>query len=133
MLTQLVRRASVPRVRLDQPAVKPEINPALERFVHLLDESIPIPGTSARIGLDGLIGLIPGVGDLVTLVFGYFMLKEAKRLGLPRHKQSIMVANYLLDLVGGFVPVVGDIWDFAFKANRKNLRLMRKHLEKVKG
>jgi hypothetical protein len=106
----------------------PDVDPRLARLTHWLDEAFTVPGTSLRVGLDGLIGLMPGVGDVVTLAVGYFMWREATRLGVPRHVKARMAGNYLLDLVGGLVPVVGDLFDFGFKANSRNLRLLRAHL-----
>lgn len=131
MPAQLLKAPRKTRTLPPLSAGKPEINPTLLKAARLLDEAFTIPGTSIRVGLDGVIGLIPGVGDLVTVAFGYLMLQEARRLGLPKHKRAAMLGNYLLDMVGGFVPVVGDLWDFAFKANRRNLRILQKHLEKV--
>ena len=106
------------------------INPALVQAVLWLDEAVTIPGTSWRFGLDGLIGLVPGLGDVVTLAVGYFMWQEARRLGVPGHVKARMVGNYAIDLVGGLLPFVGDLFDMAHKANSKNLRLLQAHLAK---
>jgi hypothetical protein len=125
------RRKPKARVPLPPTAGKLEINPTLVKLVHLLEESIAIPGTNARFGLDSVVGLVPVVGDLLPLVFGYFLMREAKRLGMSKYQLSLMATNYALDVIGGLVPVVGDIWDFTFKANKKNLRLLQKHVERT--
>ncbi|MBY0522625.1 MAG: DUF4112 domain-containing protein [Gemmataceae bacterium] len=118
---------------LEEAELKLEINQHLVRWTHLLDEAICIPGTSIRFGLDGIIGLIPVVGDVITAGFGLLMLQEATRLGVPKHKRAVMVGNYVIDVVGGLVPFVGDLFDFAFKANKKNLAILQKHVAQVKG
>jgi hypothetical protein len=93
-----------------------------------MDEAIPIPGTSYRIGLDGLLGLVPGLGDAITVVMAGFMLGEARRLGLPKHQQARIAAYYGLDFLVGLVPLLGDLFDFAFKANRRSLDVLQRHL-----
>lgn len=110
---------------------KPQIDSRLVRWTWLLEELFRLPGTSRRVGLDGVLGLIPGVGDAATLVMAYFMLREAKRLGLPKSQQAMIIGNYVLDFVGGLIPFAGDIFDFAFKANKKNLNLLQKHVERL--
>jgi hypothetical protein len=102
----------------------------LDGLARLLDERFAIPGTPWRIGLDGLLGFIPGVGDVVAGGLSLYLLMEARRLGLPRHLQARMLANIAADVVVGSVPVVGDLFDIAFKANRRNLKLLRDHLAK---
>lgn len=102
----------------------------LDGLARLLDERFGIPGTPWRIGLDGLLGFIPGVGDVIAGGLSLYLLMEARRLGLPRHLQARMLANIAADVVVGSVPVVGDLFDVAFKANRRNLKLLREHLAK---
>jgi hypothetical protein len=100
----------------------------LDRLTRLLDEEFAIPGTRWRAGLDSLIGLIPGVGDVVTGGIAVYLFLQARRLRLPRHVQARMLANIGLDTLLGSIPVVGDVFDLAFKANRRNLDLLRRHL-----
>lgn len=100
----------------------------LDRLARLLDEHFIIPGTRWRMGLDGLIGLIPGIGDAVTGGMALYILLQARRLHLPRHVQARMLANIGIDALVGSVPVLGDVFDIAFKANRRNLDLLRRHL-----
>src|SRR4051794_39531422 len=87
------------------------VDPLVERMAYWMDESISIPGTNRKIGFDALIGLIPGLGDLVTILPAYFMLREAKRLGLPKIQRATIVGTYVLDIVIGAVPLFGDLLD----------------------
>jgi hypothetical protein len=105
-----------------------EVKAHLVRLVRLYDEAWRIPGTSYRVGLDPLLGLVPGLGDVATGVLGYLLLKEAKRLGVPKHKRAALVGYYVVDLLGGVLPVVGDLFDATFKANKRSLALIQKHL-----
>jgi hypothetical protein len=101
----------------------------LRRLAYLLDDRFRIPGTSYRIGLDGLIGLVPGVGDAVTTLLALYIVLEARRLGLPVIKLGRMGLNVGVDAVLGAVPLLGDLFDVAWKANRRNLALLLDHLE----
>jgi hypothetical protein len=96
----------------------------------LLDNSIPVPGMGGRrFGIDAIIGLVPGVGDLVSGAIGLVVVWRGSRMGLPRVVVARMLLNTLLDLVIGAIPVLGDAFDLWFKANTRNLGLMRRHLE----
>ena len=101
----------------------------LRRLAHLLDDRFSIPGTRYRIGLDGLIGLVPGIGDAVTTVLALYIVLEARRLGVPVTKLGRMGLNVGVDAVLGAVPLLGDLFDVAWKANRRNLVLLLEHLE----
>jgi hypothetical protein len=94
----------------------------------LLDEQFRIPGTTYRIGLDGLLGLIPGVGDAAGALLSAYILYEAIRLGAPGTVLLRMIANIGIDTLGGTIPVVGDIFDFAWKANKKNAALLHAYV-----
>jgi len=100
---------------------------SLQRLAHLLDSAIPLPG-GFRIGLDGLLGLIPGVGDLIGSVFSSYIIGQAYQLGASRMLLLRMGGNVLVDTIVGIVPVVGDLFDFAWKANRRNVALLDAHL-----
>jgi hypothetical protein len=100
----------------------------IERLVQLLDSWFAIPGTSVRVGLDSIVGLIPGVGDTVMLLASVHVVERLARLGLPASLRFRMYANVLIDLAVGAVPVLGDIFDVAFKSNVRNLALARRHL-----
>lgn len=99
----------------------------LERLARLMDAQFRIPGTDIRFGLDGLIGLIPGAGDLATFgVSGYMVLLLAQN-GASGYVLARMVLNILIDAVIGAVPLLGDVFDIAFKANMRNLKLLQEH------
>ena len=108
-----------------------EIQAALRRVEQLsywMDERFELPGTRLRVGLDGIIGLIPGVGDAATNLVTAYIIYEAWRLGIPSALLGRMLANLGIDTVVGAVPLVGDLFDIGFKANRRNVRLLRRHL-----
>ena len=100
----------------------------LDRLAWWLDSSIPVPGTSWRIGVDGLIGLIPGVGDLTAGALSSYILLEAVKMGVPALVIVRMSLNIILESVVGTIPILGDVFDFAFKANQRNVRLMRNYM-----
>jgi hypothetical protein len=100
------------------------------RFVaHLFDDAVPIPGTSWRIGIDPILGLLPVAGDAVTGLASLYVVFEAIRLGAPRDTVVRMLLNVLLDATVGSVPVVGDLFDAAWKANARNVALLERHVE----
>ena len=99
----------------------------LRRMAELLDNAFQVPGTSYRIGLDPIIGLVPGIGDLVSPLFTIGMLLHARELGVPRVVQARMLINVAIDTIVGIVPVFGDLFDFAWKSNEKNLALLELH------
>jgi len=101
----------------------------LTYLAHLLDDRFRIPGTRHRIGLDGLIGLVPGIGDAVTTAISLYIVLEARRLGLPITKLGRMGLNVGVDALLGAVPLVGDLFDVAWKSNRRNLKLLLEHLD----
>jgi Domain of unknown function (DUF4112) len=102
----------------------------VETLAWLLDNSIPVPGTGGRrFGIDALIGLVPVVGDLVSGGIGLFVVWRGARLGIPRIVVARMLANSALDLAIGAIPFIGDAFDLWFKANTRNLRLIRQFLE----
>jgi hypothetical protein len=100
---------------------------ALRKWAYLLDSAFQVPGTRMRFGLDPIVGLIPGVGDLVTGFFSVMILLHSVRLRIPKIVISRMVLNTGMDLLAGFVPIVGDLFDAGYKANLKNLRLLERH------
>jgi hypothetical protein len=110
-----------------QTAAAPPRLKNLEHLARLMDAQFRIPGTDIRFGLDGLIGLIPGAGDLATFaVSGYMVLLLAQN-GASGYLLARMVLNILIDAVIGAIPLIGDIFDIAFKANMRNLRLLQEH------
>jgi hypothetical protein len=100
----------------------------LDRLAYWLDDRFRVPGTGFRVGLDGLVGLIPGVGDVATNAITAYIVYRAWRLGIPKSVLLRMLGNLGIDTVVGIVPVAGDLLDLGFKANRRNVRLLREHL-----
>jgi uncharacterized protein DUF4112 len=102
---------------------------AVSRFAYWLDAGIRIPGTNLRFGLDPILGLIPGAGDAAGAVLAGWILVEAIRLGASRATVLRIAGNIALDAAVGAVPLLGDIFDFAWKANLRNVALLERHLE----
>lgn len=100
----------------------------LEWLANLLDTAVVIPGTRFRFGLDGLVGLVPGVGDAITTGISFWIVYEARQLGAPLGLVARMIGNVTIDGAFGAVPVVGDAFDIMWKANRRNVALLREHL-----
>ena len=99
-----------------------------ERLVTLLDDRFRIPGTDVRFGLDPIIGILfPGLGDAVTGVGSVGLMALALRRGVPRVILFRMILNILIDVLAGALPIVGDIFDVAYKSNRRNLELIQRH------
>lgn len=95
-----------------------------------MDSAVAIPGTNVRLGLDALVGLVPVVGDLVTTAISSYILYEARRLGASKFTLARMAANIAIDGVVGAIPIAGDVFDVAFRANRRNMALLRDHLQR---
>ena len=106
------------------------IRKRIEAMEQLLERSFRIPGVNYPIGLDSIIGLVPVLGDIVTTALGAYIVWEAKNLGLPKWKIWRMMGNVGFDALLGVVPVVGDAADFVFRSNTRNLRIVKKHLDK---
>ncbi|MGF6306194.1 hypothetical protein ABIB82_000386 [Bradyrhizobium sp. i1.8.4] len=102
----------------------------LEMIAKLLDVAFVVPGTNVRYGIDGLIGLIPVVGDIITTAISLWLVREARLLGAPWHITARMLANVAVDGVVGMVPVAGDAFDVMFRANIRNVRMLRRWLDK---
>jgi hypothetical protein len=100
---------------------------ALRKWSVLLDSAFRVPGTSLTFGLDPILGLIPGIGDLTTPFFAALLLVHAVRLRIPRVVQLRMLINAAIDLAIGFVPLIGDAFDFGWKANVRNLALLERY------
>lgn len=119
-------RPRVTRLRQLTPGQSQRLE-ALRKVSQLLDSAFPVPGTSYRVGLDPILGLVPGIGDLVSPLFTIGILWQGRDLGLPRIVQLRMIFNVAIDTLTGIVPVVGDLFDFAWKANNKNMALLERH------
>lgn len=102
----------------------------IETLELLLERSFTIPGINRPVGLDAIVGLVPVVGDIVTAVMGAYIIWEARNLGMPKWKLWRMMGNLGVDTALGAIPLVGDAFDFLFRSNTRNLRIIRKHLDK---
>lgn len=100
----------------------------LRRFADLMDSAFRVPGTNFEMGLEGLVGLVPVVGDYASAVVSFYVPYEAIRMGAPWAKIGQMILNILIDATLGSIPVVGDLFDVAFKANNRNVRLLEEYL-----
>ncbi len=116
----------VTRIRQLTPAQEQRLA-ALRQISRLLDSAFVVPGTTYRIGLDPIIGLVPGIGDLVSPLFTIGLLWQARDLGLPRIVQLRMLFNVGIDTLVGMVPLLGDLFDFAWKSNDMNLALLDRY------
>ena len=104
---------------------------AVERMqvvAHVLDEGVRIPGIGYRIGLDPLVGVVPGVGDVLTGGLSLYIVVESARLGVSNTTLLRMLANIAVDVGAGTVPVVGDLFDAVWKANKRNVKLLLEDL-----
>ena len=103
-----------------------EVEQGLERLSYLLDGLFRVPGTHWRFGLDALIGLIPGVGDAATSLASFYILAAGVRYRVPKVTLVRMAVNIAIDYLIGAIPVIGDMFDFAWKSNEMNMELIRK-------
>lgn len=116
-MTQTLQTRSEPRVE------------RLRALARVLDDALRIPGTKYRFGLDAIIGLVPGIGDAIGAIFSVFIVFQAARLGAPKATLFRMMSNIGLDTIVGEIPLLGDLFDFGWKANTKNMALLEKHLQ----
>ena len=102
----------------------------LRQLSENLDESFTIPGTKIKFGIDGLIGLIPGGGDIIGCLFSLYILRTAIRMKLPKTAILSIIFNIILDTTIGIIPIAGDIFDIFWKSNKRNMRIIEKNLIK---
>lgn len=102
----------------------------IDALAKLLDVAFVLPGTKVRYGIDGLIGLVPIVGDLITTAISLWIVREARALGAPKYLVARMLGNVALDGVVGIVPFVGDAFDVMFRANMRNIRILKRWMDK---
>jgi hypothetical protein len=100
----------------------------LRRFAHWLDDAIKLPGIPVRVGLDSIIGLVPGLGDAAGAILGAWILVEAARLRASRATLVRIVYNIAVDALGGTIPLLGDAFDVFWKANLRNVAFLERHL-----
>lgn len=123
-LDQLAK--NLPGMGTDPHSVRQRV----EAMEQLLERSFHIPGTKIPFGLDSVVGLVPVLGDLITATMGAYMVWEARNLGMSKWQLMRMTANIGIDTALGAIPLVGDAFDFIWRSNSKNLRIIRKHLDK---
>lgn len=124
---QLKRLAEqLPDVSRDPQSVRNRVE-AMEK---VLERAFVIPGINRPIGLDSIVGLIPVVGDIVTAIMGAYIVWEARNLGMSKMQLTRMAANVGIDTALGAVPFAGDVFDFFWRSNSRNLKIVRKHLDK---
>ncbi|MFZ3583896.1 DUF4112 domain-containing protein [Loktanella sp. DJP18] len=102
----------------------------LEKMADRMDTAFRVPFIGVRVGYDSLIGLIPGIGDILTLAPSAWIIVEAKRMGAPSDVIARMVGNTATDTLVGMIPILGDLFDATFKSNRRNVAILRAHLER---
>lgn len=104
----------------------------VDQLADLMDSRFSLPGTRFRFGLDPILGLIPGVGDAVSLAISGVLISYMYRHGASRNALIKMIGNVLLDAIIGSIPILGNIFDFAYKANDRNIRIMKEHYQQGK-
>ena len=102
----------------------------IEAMEGLLERAFAVPGTNFRFGMDSVVGLVPVLGDVITAAMGAWLVWEARNLGMSKFHIARMTGNVAFDTAVGFVPFLGDAFDFLFKSNTRNLRIVRRWLDK---
>ena len=100
----------------------------IKRLAWLVDAAFIIPGTRFRFGLNSIIGLVPGAGDAILGLLSLYIIYQAAQLGVPRPLILQMIGNVVLEVVGGSIPLIGDLFDVVLKANIRNIRILESHL-----
>ncbi len=127
MDTAAIRAAEIERIVPPHEAAKARV----EWLADFLDTKYRIPGLGYRFGWDSILGLIPGIGDAVAGLMSVYLIWEARRAGAGPGLVLRMIYNMLADTILGAVPILGDLFDFAFKANLRNAELLKKHYSKI--
>lgn len=102
----------------------------IEALEQVLERAFVIPGLNRPVGLDALAGLVPVAGDLIAAAMGLYLVWEARNLGMSKFQLARMIGNVGFDTMIGAIPLAGDLFDFLFRSNSRNLRIIRKHLDK---
>lgn len=100
---------------------------AIENLAALMDSQFKFPGTQIPLGLDTLIGLIPGIGDTIGLSVAGYIIVQSSKLGLPKYKTIQMIFNSVIDWLIGTIPLIGDLFDWGWRANNRNAAILRDH------
>lgn len=128
----MVRSASARPLGADWPLGRDahSVRRRIEALEQILERSFVLPGTRIPVGLDAIVGLAPVAGDVLTAAMGLYAVWEARNLRMSKWQLTRMLGNVGVDFVIGAIPVVGDIIDFAFRSNSRNLRIVRRHLDR---
>jgi uncharacterized protein DUF4112 len=116
------------RSDLSVGTLEPDPLKRLRTMARLLDSAVRVPGTDLRFGLDAVIGLVPGIGDAIGAICSSFIIFHAARMGAPKSTLIRMMANVGLDTIVGEIPLLGDLFDFGWKSNNRNIALLEEHL-----
>lgn len=103
----------------------------MQTVANLLDTAFVLPGTKQRVGIDAIIGLIPGLGDIMTTILSSYIIWEARNLGVSRFALTRMLANLGIHAAVGSLPLVGDVFDAFFRVNQRNMKIVRAQLERA--
>ena len=122
-------KVHIPEV-IEPDAALPADLVALRRFAFLMDEAFVLPGTRIRVGIDAILGLIPGIGDIIGAALSTWIIAGALRHRVPPLVIARMVFNVAVDLIFGSIPVAGDLFDFMYEENMMNMRLLEKHRDR---
>jgi nitrate reductase NapE component len=125
MSKKLIRTSAEPTPITTHHHTKVEVERSLDQLSHLMDGLFRIPGTGWRFGLDAVVGLIPGLGDLATTATSFYVLASGVRYRVPKITLMRMGVNIAVDYIFGSIPIVGDLFDAAWKSNQKNVQLIR--------
>lgn len=123
-------RAATPSAQITRDSSVSDSLARLDALANVMDSAVTIPGTNVVMGLDAALGLLPVIGDAISSAIGAYIIWEARRLGASKVLIARMAANTTVDTLVGSIPVFGDVFDVAFRANRKNVALLRRHIEK---
>ena len=125
-------QANVRKMAADLPLGRDpaSVRRRVEALEGLLERAFTVPGLNRRVGIDAIAGLVPVAGDLVTGALGLYIVWEARNLGMSKWQLGRMLGNVGFDTLLGAVPVVGDLFDFVYRSNSRNLKILRKHLDR---
>ncbi|WP_052129586.1 DUF4112 domain-containing protein [Sphingomonas sp. 35-24ZXX] len=128
-----IRPEQMEQIRTAMPALSNDpaaIRQRVEMMEQLLERSFTLPGVGRKVGLDFVLGLVPVLGDVITGAMGLYIVWEARNLGMSKFQLARMAANVGFDSLIGAVPLVGDAFDFFWRSNSRNLKIIRKHLDR---
>ena len=128
MAEQATLRRMAPEIPLGRDPLS--VRRRIEALEQVLERAFVIPGINRPVGLDAIAGLVPVAGDIVAAGLGLYLVWEARNLGMSKFQLARMIGNVGFDTLVGAVPVAGDLFDFLFRSNTRNLRIVRKHLDR---